>query len=81
MHISKDVRVQPNLYKYWRDLSVKKRKEFAEKSGLSYDYIDLHLIHRRRTPPVKRLDAMVIASGGKLTRESLIDFFNQPATH
>lgn len=65
-----------DLYQFWRDLSPDGRKAFAEKTGVSYRYIDIQLIHRRRNPPISTLDAMVKASHNKLTREGLIEFFN-----
>ena len=65
-----------DLYKYWRALAPEAREDFAQKSGVSYRYINIQLIHRRRKPPISTIDAMVTASQGKLTREGLIEFFN-----
>ena len=65
-----------NLYQFWRGLTPDARQTFADKTGVSYRYIDIQLIHRRRNPPISTLDAMVEASQGKLTREGLIEFFN-----
>lgn len=64
-----------NLYKYWRSLNDEQKKGFADKAGLSMDYIETHLIHKRKTPPLDRLMQMAKASNGRLSYHGLCDFF------
>lgn len=64
-----------DLYKYWRGLNNEQKKIFADKAGLSSDYIETHLIHKRKTPPLVRLDKMAKASNGRLSFYGLCDFF------
>ena len=64
-----------NLYKYWRGLNDEQKKDFADKAGLSMDYIETHLIHKRKTPPLDRLMQMAKASNGRLSYHGLCDFF------
>ena len=72
-----------NLYTFWMGLSNEQKAEFAEKSELSPAYINTHLIHRRKTPPLDKLNQMAVASGGELSYHGLCDFFlheTQPET-
>ena len=64
-----------NLYTFWMWLSNEQKAEFAEKSELSPAYINTHLIHRRKTPPLDKLNQMAVASGGELSYHGLCDFF------
>lgn len=64
-----------DLYKYWRGLNDSQKADFAKKSGLKADYIETHLIHRRKTPRLDRLMKMAVASNGRLSYHGLCDFF------
>lgn len=64
-----------DLYKYWTDLDDEQKQKFAQGSGLSVGYINVHLIHKRKTPPLNKLMAMANASNGELTFHGLCDFF------
>ena len=64
-----------NLHTYWLGLSPKDRKDFAAKSGLSHDYINTHLIHRRKIPSLSAIDCLATASNGDLSYHGLCDFF------
>ncbi len=64
-----------NLYNYWSDLDQAERQDFADKSNFSADYINTHLIHRRKIPPLAALKRLADASNGELTYHGLCDFF------
>lgn len=64
-----------DLYKYWSGLSEVEKGKFAGKSELSVNYINTHLIHKRKTPPLNKLKQMAYASNGALTYHGLCDFF------
>ncbi len=64
-----------NLHTYWRGLNDEQKNSFAERAGLSTDYIETHLIHKRKTPPLERLMQMAKASNGRLSFHGLCDFF------
>lgn len=63
------------LYEYWRSLSENEKQEFCQKVGVTYEYMNIHLIHKRRKPRLDAIQSMVDASNGVLTLESLFDFF------
>ena len=64
-----------NLYKYWRSLDDNQKESFAQRCGLKPVYIETHLIHKRKTPPLNRLMKMAQASNGSLSYHGLCDFF------
>lgn len=64
-----------NLHKYWLELSPEGRKAFAARSELSADYINTHLIHRRKIPSLSAIDRLAAASNGELSYHGLCDFF------
>ncbi len=65
-----------NLHKYWLGLSPEQRQEFADKSGLSADYINTHLIHRRKIPSLSAIRRLADASDYGLDYLGLCDFFD-----
>ena len=64
-----------NLYDFWRSLSKEERVLYAESVGLSFDYLDNHVIHRRKVPPIPTLKKMADESNGVLSLHGLVDFF------
>ncbi len=64
-----------NLYNYWRSLDDNQKESFAQRCDLKADYIETHLIHKRKTPPLDRLMKMAQASNGRLSHHGLCDFF------
>lgn len=64
-----------DLYKYWSNLDHSERELFANESGFSVAYINTHLIHRRKVPPLSALKRLSEASEGELTYHGLCDFF------
>lgn len=64
-----------DLYDYWSNLNHSEREVFATDSQFSVAYINTHLIHRRKVPPLSALKRMANASRGELTYHGLCDFF------
>ena len=64
-----------NLYDYWKSLSEEEKKIFCVEAGLSYGYMEVHLIHGRKKPRMETIQALVDASKKQLTHESLFNFF------
>ena len=64
-----------NLYKFWRELTPDERRSFCINASIGYRYMDNHLVHGKKSPSIKVLDAMVSASNGKLTHKDLVSFF------
>ncbi len=64
-----------NLYDFWVSLKEDEKIIFAKNSGLSVSYINTHVVHRRKVPPLKTLYQMAKVSNGALTYHGLCDFF------
>ena len=64
-----------DLYNYWSNLNQSEREAFAADSEFSVAYINTHLIHRRKVPPLIALKRLAAASDGELTYHGLCDFF------
>lgn len=64
-----------NLRKYWLSLSPEQRQKFADSSVLSAEYINTHLIHRRKIPSLSAIKRLADASNGNLDYHELCDFF------
>lgn len=61
---------------FWFSLSKEERIKFSEAVGTSYAYISKRLVYKKRSPSIKMLNAMVQASNGALTHQSLVEFFS-----
>ena len=64
-----------DLYNYWSNLNQSEREVFAADSNFSVAYINTHLIHKRKVPPLSALKRLADASNGELTYHGLCDFF------
>lgn len=64
------------LSDFWSSLSKEERIKFSESVGTTYAYISKRLIYKKRSPSLKMLNAMVKASNGCLTHQSLVEFFS-----
>jgi hypothetical protein len=64
-----------DLYTFWRGLSQAQRQEFAASVGTTYQYIDNHLIHKRKQPRKELIRNLANSSNGALTYEGLVSFF------
>jgi len=65
----------PNLYEYWKALSETDKDLFCARVGVSYGYMESHLIHGRKKPRMETIQAIVDASDCKLSHKALFDFF------
>ncbi|QQN89406.1 MULTISPECIES: XRE family transcriptional regulator [Acinetobacter] len=68
-----------NLYEYWKSLSEDERHIFCSRAGVSYGYMESHLIHGRKKPRMETIQAIVDASNNKLSHKKLFDFFLKKA--
>lgn len=68
------------FYDYWRSLSDSEKQEYAKSCDFSRTYIETHLIHRRKTPPLAKLQKMADESLGAFTFHNLCDFFAEETT-
>ena len=64
-----------DLYDYWSNLNQSEREAFATNSGFKVAYVNTHLIHKRKVPPLSALKRLSDASNGELTYHGLCDFF------
>ncbi|WP_286715166.1 XRE family transcriptional regulator [Acinetobacter sp. UBA2581] len=64
-----------NLYDYWKSLSEDEKHIFCSRVGVSYGYMESHLIHGRKKPRMETIQAIVDASNNKLSHKNLFDFF------
>lgn len=64
-----------DLYNYWSNLNQSEREAFAADSEFSVAYINTHLIHKRKVPPLSALKRLADSSHGELTYHGLCDFF------
>lgn len=60
---------------FWRGLNDTERTEFADKCGLSKNYIGIHLVYGYKAPRLGTIQKMADASNGKLTFAELCEFF------
>jgi hypothetical protein len=63
------------LYEYWRSLSEEDKRDFCAAINLTFDYVNVQLIHARRKPRIECIQAMVDHSKGQLTLQGLFDIF------
>lgn len=67
----------PNLYEFWKALSEPEKNKFCERVGVSYGYMESHLIHGRKKPRMDTIQAIVDASNDKLSHKKLFEFFSK----
>ena len=65
------------LREYFLSLSDSEKICFSDKSGLSLSYIKVHLVRKKptRTPKIKTLRSLSLASKGTLKIKDLIEEF------
>jgi hypothetical protein len=63
------------LYEYWKALSETEKNLFCKSVGVSYGYMESHLIHGRKKPRMETIQAIVDASNNKLSHKNLFEFF------
>ena len=64
-----------NFKTYYRSLDRKGREDYAQKANTSVQYIDGHLIHRRKIPQKKLMNALADASNGNVTLAEVVGHF------
>lgn len=60
---------------FYRTLSREDRKQFADRADTSPEYIEIHLLPRRKTPRKDKMIALAAASEGKVTYEDVVRYF------
>jgi hypothetical protein len=60
---------------YYNSLTDSERTEFAKLASTTTEYIRIHLITKNKIPRKQLMQDLVNASAGKLTIESLLNFF------
>lgn len=60
---------------YYKSLSKTEREKYALAANTTSEYIRIHLITKNKMPQKKLMQNLVEASKGKLTMQSLLDFF------
>lgn len=61
---------------YYRSLNREQRARFAEVAETSVEYIEIHLISRRKVPKKDLMQRLAQASDGKLSYLDLVEFFD-----
>ena len=64
-----------NYKTYFRNLDESAREAHAKKAGTTADYINIHLIPKRKIPRKELMQALADASGGQCSYRDLIDYF------
>ena len=67
-----------NINTYYKSLSQENRKQFAERAKTSPEYIEIHLLPRRKTPRKKTMEALADASDGACTYQEMVTYFLLP---
>jgi hypothetical protein len=63
-------------FKTWyRSMTAEEKQEFARRAGLSQQYIQVHLVYRRRIPRPDTMRKLAEASLGRLSYEDIVSFF------
>lgn len=60
---------------YYRSMSQEDRAAYAERAGTSKEYIEIHLIPRRKVPKKQTMRALSDASEGAVTFEDVVSYF------
>lgn len=63
-------------FKTWyRSMTPAEKREYARRAGLSQQYIEVHLVYRRRVPRPDTMRRLAEASLGRLSYEDVVGFF------
>lgn len=60
---------------YYRALSREERKLFADRADTSPEYIEIHLLPRRKTPRRDKMASLASASNGAVSYEDVVRYF------
>lgn len=64
-----------NFRDWYRALDREARKAFADRADTSPEYIEIHLLPRRKTPRRDTMQALADASDGALSFEDMVNYF------
>jgi len=56
-------------------MTPEEKREFARRADLSQQYIEVHLVYRRRVPRQETMRKLAEASLGRLSYEDIVSFF------
>lgn len=65
----------PDFKTWYRSMTPEEKREFARRAGLSQQYIEVHLVYRRRVPRQDTMRRLAEASLGRLSYEDVVGFF------
>lgn len=60
---------------FYRSLSREERKQFADRASTSPEYIEIHLLPRRKTPRRDKMESLAAASEGVVSYEDVVRYF------
>jgi len=60
---------------YYKNLSKEDRKEFADRAMTSPEYIEIHLLPRRKIPRRKTMERLAAATNGACTYQDMVSYF------
>lgn len=60
---------------WYRSLSRDERIAYCERAGVSRDYLEVHLLFRRKNPRLETMQRLADASLGRVSREDVARFF------
>jgi hypothetical protein len=60
---------------FYKQLDREDRKRFAERANTSCEYIEIHLLPRRKTPRRDTMRALSDASDGAVSYEDVVRYF------
>lgn len=60
---------------FYKNLSREDRKGFASRASTSPEYIEIHLLPRRKTPRKATMEALAEASEGVVSYEDVVRYF------
>lgn len=65
---------------WYRSLTGEERAEYARRAGISRQYIEVHLLYRRKVPKRETMLRLASASLGRVAYEDLLSwFYERPA--
>lgn len=60
---------------YYKSLSKDERKAFAGRAKTSTEYLEIHLLPRRKTPRKEMMRSLALASGEACSYEKIVEYF------
>ena len=60
---------------FYRALSREERKQFADRAATSPEYIEIHLLPRKKNPRKETMKSLAEASEGAVSYEDVVRYF------